>query len=165
MIIIGLGANLDSPQFGLPRTTCEAALARLGVADVRIISRSRWFESKPVPTSSQPWYVNGVASIATDLEPRPLLDLLHRTEADMGRVRGAPDESRIIDLDLLAYDSVVLDGSDGLILPHPRMCERAFVLLPLREIAPGWQHPVTGHDIEAMIADLDPEQVARPLPD
>ena len=71
--------------------------------------------------------------------------------------------TRIVDLDLLAYDDIVGDGTDGLVLPHPRLHERAFVLLPLRDVAPHWRHPRLGRTVDEMITALPPDQVARPL--
>lgn len=162
-ILIGLGANLPGPQ-GEPRAACEAALRALEAAGVGILRRSRWYESRPVPPSDQPWFVNGVVSVATRREPRALLALLHRIEAAFGRRRGRPNEARPLDLDLLAYGDRVAPGPEPPILPHPRLADRAFVLLPLAEVAPGWRHPVTGMTVEALIARLPPGQQARPLP-
>ncbi len=89
MILIGLGANLPSAA-GEPRTTLEAALAQLGRDGVRVVARSRWYRSAPVPHAAQPDYVNAVASVETALEPRDLLALLHRIEAGVrAGTRGA----------------------------------------------------------------------------
>ena len=106
MILIALGANLPS-RAGSPRETCEAALAALEAAGVRIEARSRWYASPPDPPSDQPWYVNGVVKVATDLEPGPLLDRLHRIERDFGRGSRAEtvrNAARPLDLDLIDYD-------------------------------------------------------------
>src|SRR3546814_15500484 len=97
-----------------------------------------------VPESDQPWFVNGVASLRTDLSPWELLAVLHEVEAEHERVRSVPNASRTLDLDLLAYDDRVVDGAGGLMLPHPRLSERAFVLQPLAELAPDWRHPLSG---------------------
>lgn len=162
-ILIGLGANLPS-AVGPPKTTLEAALERLASAGTLTLKRSRWFRTAPVPVSDQPWFVNGVAAVATALEPEALLALLHRTEAAFGRVRGVANAARSLDLDLLAYGSVVRPaGGPAPILPHPRLAERAFVLLPLADVAPDWHHPVTGRAVAAMIADLGDSQDTAPL--
>ncbi|MBF0248606.1 MAG: 2-amino-4-hydroxy-6-hydroxymethyldihydropteridine diphosphokinase, partial [Alphaproteobacteria bacterium] len=88
MILIGIGANLPSPRFGQPRGTCDAAVEALAALDgVRVATRSRWFESAPVPISDQPWYVNGVCAVETRLSPDRLLAVLHGIEEDFGRVR------------------------------------------------------------------------------
>lgn len=167
MILIGLGANLPGRAGEPPRATCEAALAALADRGVVVSRRSRWYESAPVPSSDQPWYVNGVARLefgAEDaLDPAALLTLLHAVEADFGRVRGVRNAARILDLDLLAYDDLVRAGADAPTLPHPGLHERAFVLLPLAEVAPGWRHPVSGLTVEALIDRLPDPQAARQL--
>lgn len=162
-ILVGIGANLASARCGAPRDTVEAALAALPRAGIAITARSRWFESAPVPLSDQPWYVNGVAAVASRLSPRALLDRLHAIEAEFGRVRVERNEARVLDLDLLAYGALVEAEEGGLVLPHPRLAERAFVLLPLADVAPDWRHPVTGLAIPDMLANLPPGQTVRPL--
>lgn len=163
MILIGVGANLPSQRFGPPREACEAALARLAELDVTVVRRSRWYTSAPVPPSDQPWFVNGVALVATELGPEDLLATLHRIENEFGRVRRARNEARVIDLDLLAYGDLVLGHGQGLVLPHPRLRTRAFVLLPLAEVAPDWRHPVSGESVADLLRALPADQVARPL--
>ena len=163
-ILIGLGANLPSPEHGPPVVTLEAALAALASRGLRIRARSRWWESAPVPVSDQPWYVNGVVEIETGLAPEALLALLHEVEAGFGRLRSVPNAPRILDLDLLAYGSLVHEGPTPPLLPHPRMAERAFVLHPLAEIRPGWRHPATGLALPQVIARLSSDQIVRPLP-
>lgn len=163
MIFIGIGANLPS-SFGTTRETCERAVAALATAGLRIVARSRWYETAPMPTSDQPWYVNGVVAVETDVNPTELLQILHEIEARFGRVRRIRNEARVLDLDLLAYDDrVASDPTAAPILPHPRLRERAFVLLPLAELAPDWRHPETGERIDALIARLDPSQQTRIL--
>jgi len=164
MILIGIGANLPSARFGTPVQTVEAALTALDAHhDVRVLRRSRWFESAPVPMSDQPWYVNGACSVLTELNAQRLLEVLHDIEADFGRVRAEKNAARVLDLDLLAYDDFVSGESAGFNVPHPRLHERAFVLLPLRDVAPGWTHPGMGGSLEALIAALPSDQVARPM--
>lgn len=163
-ILIGLGANLPSAA-GPPATTLEAALERLASAGISTRRRSRWFVTRPVPVSDQPWFVNGVAAVETRLEPAALLAVLHEVEAAFGRVRGAPNAARTLDLDLLAYGDRVAAPAPGAgpILPHPRLHERAFVLLPLADVVPDWRHPATGRALAELIAALDPDQRAEPL--
>jgi 2-amino-4-hydroxy-6-hydroxymethyldihydropteridine diphosphokinase len=164
MILIGLGANLASPEFGAPTASLEAALRMLQESGVRIVARSRWYRSAPVPASSQPWFVNGVVAVETALDPTALLALLHQIEARFGRVRRERNAARVLDLDLLDYAGRVSDpAGPPPILPHPRLGERAFVLLPLAEVAPHWRHPRSGTDVETLLAGLPPGQAAGPM--
>ena len=157
MILIALGANLYHPRFGPPQATCEAALAALSAHGITVLARSAWFRTAPVPVSDQPWFVNGVASVATSLDPSALLSILHEVEAEFGRVRQVRNEARVLDLDLLAYDERVSKSLEAPILPHPRMAERAFVLFPLEDLAPDWVHPVLGQSARALKAALPPQ--------
>jgi 2-amino-4-hydroxy-6-hydroxymethyldihydropteridine diphosphokinase len=167
MILIGIGSNLPS-DYGPPRETCAAALEALEREPVRIAARSRWYRSSPVPLSDQPWFVNGVVAVETALDPEALLAALHRVEKAFGRAapekRAAkPNAARTLDLDLLAYDDLIRAGPEPPILPHPRLAERAFVLLPLREIAPDWRHPESGADLAEMIEALTAEGIVQPI--
>jgi 2-amino-4-hydroxy-6-hydroxymethyldihydropteridine diphosphokinase len=158
MILIGLGSNLPTPRHATPQAVVEAALKALPRAGIRVLARSGWYRSAPVPASDQPWFVNAVAAVATPLDPLALLRQLHAIEARFGRKRRIVNEARSLDLDLLAYDDRVAEEPGGIRIPHPRLAERAFVLLPLAELAPGWRHPVSGRTVEALIAQLPPGQ-------
>ena len=142
MIFIALGANLESPEFGSPRQTCEAALAELQKRSVKVVRVSRWMKTAPVPLSDQPWYTNAVAEVQTDLSARQLLDLLYEVENDFGRVRKERWGGRVIDLDLLAFGNQISRPDEHMQLPHPRMHERRFVLQPLADLEEEWMHPV-----------------------
>jgi 2-amino-4-hydroxy-6-hydroxymethyldihydropteridine diphosphokinase len=163
LILIGLGANLPNPGFGAPKATLTAALERFEAVGLHIAARSRWYESEAVPKSAQPNFTNGVVRVETKLAPAALLALLHRIEKEFGRVRGARNAPRVIDLDIIAYGDKVTRGGTLPLLPHPRMHERAFVLMPLREIAPRWYHPFLGRTVDQLIDALPCDQVARPL--
>jgi 2-amino-4-hydroxy-6-hydroxymethyldihydropteridine diphosphokinase len=128
-----------------------------------VLARSPWYESAPVPAADQPNYVNGVARLETSLDPAALLALLHRVEADLGRVRGVVNAARPADLDLLDVDGRVSRPGEVPVLPHPRLHLRAFVLLPLADVAPGWRHPVTGQGLAELMVALAPDQLCRPL--
>jgi 2-amino-4-hydroxy-6-hydroxymethyldihydropteridine diphosphokinase len=165
LIFIGVGANLASPQYGPPRATCGAALVALAEAGITIAQRSRWYRTAPVPLSAQPWFVNGVAQIKTDVSPLELLNILLETEARFGRRRGAENAPRVLDLDLLAFDDATIRSGVTMSVPHPRLHQRAFVLLPLRDLSPEWRHPVSGRAIADLIAALPAEQIAEPMAD
>ena len=162
MIVIGIGSNLPAPPARTPRETAEQALPALAAPHLLPVACSSWYESAPVPASGQPWFVNAVALIVTELEPVKLLDLMLAVEARFGRVRGERDAARTLDLDLLDYDGLVID-TPRLILPHPRLHQRRFVLDPLCEIVPAWRHPVLGLAATELLAALPAHQVVRRL--
>lgn len=160
-IFIGLGANLPHERFGSPQETLEAALTELGRRGVRTVRVSPWYRTAPVPPSDQPWYVNAVAEVASELPADALLAQLHAVEACFGRARTVVNAARMIDLDLLDFKGEISAGAPGLaILPHPRMTDRAFVLLPLADLAPHWRHPVSGLSLRALIEALPVDQIA-----
>lgn len=137
---IGVGSNLDDPG-----AQVEQAIRRLGqLPGVRILDRSSLYRSGPLGPQDQPDFVNAVVLVETGLSARMLLDGLQAVETDLGRRRdSARWGPRVIDLDLLLYGDLELD-EPGLTVPHPRMHERNFVLLPLREIAPEVDIPGRG---------------------
>jgi 2-amino-4-hydroxy-6-hydroxymethyldihydropteridine diphosphokinase len=152
---IGLGANL-----GEPRRQIEEALARLAAAaEVEVQAASSLYRTPPLGPPGQPWYVNAAAKVRTRLTAEELLRLLHRIENDLGRERRERWGPRLIDLDLLLYNGEVMSGRD-LTLPHPEMHRRAFVLVPLAEIAPDAWHPVLGKTVRELCAALDFRDVA-----
>lgn len=162
--MIGIGSNLAAPPASTPQETAAAALAALPRCGIAVAARSGWYLSEPVPVSDQPWFVNGVAVVASGLAPLALLDRLLAIEADFGRVRTAPNAARTLDLDLLDHDSRLCDTAI-LTLPHPRLHQRRFVLEPLCEIAPGWRHPRLGLTAEQLLARLPPGQPVHRLDD
>ncbi len=167
MIIIGLGANLPTDTYGPPRAALGAALAALAADGFTIKQRSPWYESAPVPMSEQPWYVNGVCELMTDRSPDRVIQTLLELENRFGRVRSQQNAPRILDLDLLAYEDRIITGQTPaeLSVPHPRMYQRAFVILPLQDIAPDWTDPVSGRSISDLAAALPKDQQTRKLED
>jgi 2-amino-4-hydroxy-6-hydroxymethyldihydropteridine diphosphokinase len=163
VILIGIGGNVESARFGPPRDTLTAALAALREKRIRILTRSGWYLTEPVPPSDQPWFVNAVVSVATELAAKDLLMLLQATERQFGRVRGEPNAPRTLDLDILDYHGEVINAT-SLVLPHPRLDERRFVLMPIAEIAPEWQHPIWGLTAAQLLARLPSEQQIKHLP-
>ena len=146
---VGLGSNLGDRAANL-----AAARRRLNESG-RIVAASSIYVTEPWGVDpGQRKYLNQVVSLITPLPPADLLEKLLGIERDLGRVRAAPGDPRLIDLDLLLYGDEVADGP-GLTLPHPRMCQRAFVLAPLAEIAPELAHPVNGLSIGALNSRVD----------
>jgi 2-amino-4-hydroxy-6-hydroxymethyldihydropteridine diphosphokinase len=155
MILIGLGANLPS-RAGLPADTLHAALAELARADVRVVAVSSFYRTPAWPDPADPAFVNAVARIETRLQPSALIARMHEVEDLFGRERNARNAPRTLDLDLLDYDSRVEIGPP--VLPHPRIAQRGFVLVPLREVAPDWRHPESGLTVGALLATLPSEE-------
>nr|WP_252726974.1 2-amino-4-hydroxy-6-hydroxymethyldihydropteridine diphosphokinase [Paracoccus sp. C2R09] len=182
--IVALGANLplhgQELRAGL-RRTLNILHSEPGIT---ISAVSRFWRTPAIPAGSGPDFVNATATIRTSLRAPELLAALHRIEADFGRDRTTGRWSaRVLDLDLIALDDTVLPDAatlqgwidlpfaeqsrrtpDRLLLPHPRLQDRGFVLAPLAEIAPAWRHPLTGRDVSAMLADLPPAALAGMQP-
>jgi len=163
VILIGIGGNLASKRFGPPIDTLPAALATLQTNGIEVVARSAWYLTEPVPPSKQPWFVNAVAALATDLSAADLLTMLQMVEAEFGRVRGDINAARVLDLDLLDYRGQVTKNP-SLVLPHPRLHCRRFVLQPLAEVAPTWRHPLLGLTAEELLSRLAAKQPIERLP-
>lgn len=146
---IALGSNLGDSQ-----QTLKQAIDRLNeTAEITVNRVSSWYETLPIGPA-QPNYLNGCARLTTRLSPETLLDTLLSIEDEFGRVRQERWGARTLDLDLLLYEDLVLE-TPRLQLPHPRMRERAFVLVPLAEIAPDWIDPVTKSAIAHLKDHID----------
>jgi 2-amino-4-hydroxy-6-hydroxymethyldihydropteridine diphosphokinase len=150
---IALGANLLSSA-GPPEATLAAAAERLATLG-RITARSSLYSTAPVDFRDQPRFANAVVALETHLSPQELLDGLLAIELDFGRDRAAspPNGPRTLDLDILFYGDMVLNES-GLEIPHPRLAGRAFVLVPLHEIAPDLRDPRSGKTVGEMLQSL-----------
>jgi 2-amino-4-hydroxy-6-hydroxymethyldihydropteridine diphosphokinase len=147
-VYIGVGSNL-----GRRKENCLKALKLLAGKDVTIKRRSSFYETEPWGVTEQPRFINMAVEAETALPPRELLMLLKDIEKRLGRVEGARWGPRVIDLDILLYDGLVM-REPGLEIPHRLMHERDFALAPLSEIAPGLIHPVLGKSIEELKRDL-----------
>ena len=162
VILVAIGANLPGPDGAPPIATCRASAAALdALPGLRLRGLSRWYRTTPMPPSGQPDYVNAVAHLSGVMAPDALLAALQALEARAGRVRGAANAARTLDLDIIAMAALVREAPDP-ILPHPRAHERRFVLMPLADVAPGWMHPIFGRPVEALIAAL-PDQGVLPV--
>ena len=152
---VGLGANLGDPEVQM-----REAIKRLNdTAEVEVTRVSAFYRNPPLGPPDQPWYINAAARLRTRLGPEELLRLLQQVEAAMGRVRGEKWGPRLIDLDLLLYNGEVM-VAPHLVVPHPEMHRRVFVLVPLAEIAPQAWHPVLDRSAGELLARLDPAQRA-----
>ena len=163
MVLIGIGANLPGPDGVPPIETCRRAVVALdAVPGLRVRGLSRWYTTAPVPVSSQPPYINGVAHLVGVAEPAALLAVLQAMEARAGRVRGERNAARVLDLDIIAMgaEGRMVRSAPDPVLPHPRAHERAFVLVPLRDVAPDWVHPILGRSVAALIAALPAQQIS-----
>jgi 2-amino-4-hydroxy-6-hydroxymethyldihydropteridine diphosphokinase len=162
VILIALGANLTSPA-GAPRETLKAALSELAARGITIEKQSGFYRTPAWPDPSDPPFVNAVASVRTALAPASLLNVLHEVEREFGRARGRANAPRTLDLDLIDYDGRIEQGPPQ--LPHPRMESRAFVLVPLRDVAPDWRHPVSGRTVSELVAVAPPTEIQRLPPE
>jgi len=180
--LVALGANLPGP-FGEADATLRAALTALNDVTSHSVNHSRLYRTPAMPAGSGPDFVNAAAAIEWTGSPAELLSRLQDVEHEFGRTRTHRWEARVLDLDLLAmgdlvwpdsqteahwrglsFDEARVQTPSSLILPHPRMAERAFVLVPLRDVAPHWRHPVTTLTVTEMCAALSPESVAEISP-
>ncbi len=152
MILIAIGSNLNSESFGNPLQNCKKAIEFLK-ENFEIEKISNFYESEPIPKSNQPMYVNAAVSVKTELLPNKILEYLLSIENIFKRVRNLKNESRMIDLDLLCYNELILNTKQ-LKLPHPRMHLRRFVMQPVCDINEEWLHPLYKKKAKNLIKNL-----------
>jgi 2-amino-4-hydroxy-6-hydroxymethyldihydropteridine diphosphokinase len=165
--LIAIGANLPGPNGQQPIDTCRQAAIRLdGLPNTRLIGLSRWYATEPVPPSGQPPYINAVALVAfSGMTAESLLTHMQAIEAEFGRQRSVPNAARTLDLDLIAVwgtDGHIVSDHPEMILPHPRAHLRAFVLVPIADVAPDWRHPLLHRTARQLKDDLPPQDI-RPI--
>ncbi|MDV4168763.1 2-amino-4-hydroxy-6-hydroxymethyldihydropteridine diphosphokinase [Rhodovulum sp. FJ3] len=178
-LIVAIGSNVTS-TYGGPRQTVQAAVDELDRAPFKLLKVSRFYQTPCFPKGAGPDFVNAAATLAFQGEPDAVLRHLHEIEARFGRERVSRWGARTLDLDLLAVasrilpDEIVLknwmelsprrqleEAPDQLILPHPRLHERGFVLVPMADVAPDWVHPILGRSVQQMLDGLPDAQKAE----
>jgi len=155
---IGIGSNLGDTVLN-----CKHSIARIdGTSGCEVTARSDLFKTEPEGVAGQQWYANCVIEVKTERTPHNLLDSLMAIEHEMGRIRKKKWESRIIDLDLLIFGELVLDSPD-LVVPHPLLHTRRFVLEPLVQVAPELVHPILNITIQRLLKKLPKESYVEIL--
>lgn len=181
-ILLAFGGNIPS-HIGNVVSTIQLSIDDLRAWGITILSSSRVFQTPCFPVGAGPNFVNAAVMCQTELSPHAVLEILHSIEAKYGRERRERWGQRTLDIDLLAMDDQILpdletfshwrdidhasqqtDIPQELILPHPRMQDRAFVLVPLAEVAPEWRHPVLGQTVVEMLAKLPESDIAGIVP-
>lgn len=152
-VYLSLGSNIGDRERNL-----RDALKQLNTAGIRVVRISPIYETEPVDLAGQRWFLNLVAEAETDLFPLQLLARTQKIERALGRVRTVPKGPRTIDIDILLYGATVV-RSQNLEIPHPRMTERRFVLIPLAELAPELRHPVTRKTVRELLDAAPPASV------
>ena len=181
-LLIALGANMQS-EVGPPEATLRHALDAMPQAGLAIRAESPFYATPCFPAGAGPDYVNAAVRVTARMDAPSVLALLHDIEQQYGRERAVRWGQRTLDLDLIAFDDLILpdhethtrwrqmtaadqqvNAPQQLILPHPRVQDRAFVLVPLKDVAPQWQHPVLGLKIDEMIEALPTSAVSEVKP-
>ena len=156
-VYLSLGSNLGDREKNL-----RTAIAALADARVRLTRVSSLYETEPVDLREQPWFLNCIVQAQTEVPPPDLLHALHGIESRMGSKKLVPKGPRLIDLDILLYGEETVDTPE-LQVPHPRMLQRRFVLVPLAEIAPNLKHPSWKGPVSQLLENVSDSSVVRKL--
>jgi 2-amino-4-hydroxy-6-hydroxymethyldihydropteridine diphosphokinase len=156
-VYLSLGSNLGDRTAHI-----EQALARLGEENVRIVRRSSFYQTEPVEFQAQGWFLNIAVEAETELMPRQLLRAIRYIERELGRKRTVRAGPRTVDIDILLYGASIVSAAE-LEIPHPRMTERRFVLVPMAEIAPAVRHPVLRSTMTELLAATGDRSQVRKL--
>lgn len=181
-VLLSMGANLDS-DFGPPRETIQLAIRRLTNMGVGVNAVSHFYQTPAYPPGNGPDFVNVALTAESRLTPDEILVALGQVEHHFGRVRDTRWGARVLDIDLLGVGQIILPNTEThrywrelgvddqriqvpeqLILPHPRLQERAFVLIPLADVAPNWRHPVLGITVDEMVKGLPERETNAIIP-
>lgn len=181
-VLIALGSNVTSLSSS-PEQLLIESMDEISKRIGKIFLRSKNYRTPCFPAGAGPDFANAVIRVKTDLDIRGVLDALHAIEADFGRVRTVRWGQRTLDLDLLAADDVVspdemtvrgwidlpldrqmAETPDQLLLPHPRIQDRAFVLVPMADVAPDWKHPILGKTVVEMLKELPRDEIDQVVP-
>ena len=155
---IGIGSNL-----GTSGKNCVEAIEKISSnANIKIISKSSFYKTAPIGDIEQDWFINSVIRVDTKLNPKELLLTLLNIESEMGRIRKEKWGPRLIDLDLLFYDKLILN-QEGITLPHPEMQKRNFVLVPLNEISENLTHPILKKTVKTLLQESSDDSEVKKL--
>ena len=158
LVFIALGSNLGDRAANL-----QAAIEALE-PEVHTLKCSPVYETPPWGYSDQPQFLNQVVEAETDLPPLALLEYMKKIEVQLGRQETFRFGPRLIDLDIIFYDREVID-SPPLIIPHPRLAERGFVLMPLADLAPDFRHPILGESVSDLLSKVETDGIFRVSPE
>ena len=158
--IIAVGSNIKSPKGFNPNENCNKAINELYKFNIKIIKKSSWYLSEPIPKSSQPKFYNSVFLCNSNHNPNKVLKIIDIVEQKFGRVRVFRNMSRCIDLDIISFNRTV-KNSLLLTIPHPRMHLRKFVLLPLFEIDSHWLHPLLKKNIKFFLEKVKCQKIKK----
>ena len=161
IVYLGLGSNLRQPSYRNKINVIEALKKKIYKSGLRIINSSNYWLTHPIPFSNIPKFINCVVKCIIISKkannPAMLLEFLKKLETEIGRKKKSNNISRIIDIDILDFKGKIIN--EGLILPHPRMHCRKFVLNPMKKIAPNWKHPIYHKKIDFLITKIKAQQI------